>query len=75
MNEEEFTKKFSDCFNQTEASSITAETEFKKLEEWGSMLALIVIAMVDSDCGKTITAEDLKNSRKVKDLFETIQKK
>jgi acyl carrier protein len=75
MTAEEFTLKFAECFNQTEAASIKPGTEFKKLEEWGSMLALIVIAMIDSDFGKTIIAEDLKSANTVSELFEIVNSK
>ena len=57
MSLEDFTQKFAECFYQADPESIKPETEFKKLEEWGSMMALIVIAMVDAEFGKTITAE------------------
>jgi len=72
MNIAEFTQKFAACFSDETAASITPETEFKQLEEWGSMLALIVIAMVDSDYGKTIASEDLKAARTVSDLYQII---
>jgi len=75
MSAEEFTKKFADCFHQTDPLSIKPETEFRKLEEWGSMLALIVIAMIDADFGKTVTADDLKRANTVADLFDTIKSK
>lgn len=75
MLAEEFTQKFAECFYQTDPLSIKADTEFRKLEEWGSMLALIVIAMIDAECGKTITAEDLKNANTVTDLFEIVNSK
>lgn len=71
----EFTQKFADCFYQTDATLIKQDTEFKKLEEWGSMLALIVIAMIDADYGKTISADDLKQADTVADLFEIIKSK
>lgn len=75
MTLEEFVPKFADSFNQTDPATITAHTEFRKLEEWGSMLALIVIAMVDSDYGKTLTADDLKSVNTVQQLFELIKNK
>jgi acyl carrier protein len=75
MELHEFTRKFAECFNQTDISAITPNTEFKALDEWGSMLALIVIAMIDSEYGKTVSSEDLKNANTVADLFETISKK
>lgn len=75
MLAEEFTQKFADCFNQTAPVSINQDTEFRKLEEWGSMMALIVIAMIDSELGKPITAEDLKSANTVADLFEIVKNK
>lgn len=75
MQFEEFRTAFAGCFNQTDANTIDAKTEFKKLEEWGSMLALIVIAMIDSDNGKALNADDLKNATTVQDLFEIVNKK
>ena len=75
MDLQEFVKKFAECFNQTPASHFKPETEYKKLEEWGSMMALIVIAMVDADYGKTITSEDLKQANTIASLFEIAQNK
>ena len=75
MLAKEFTQKFAGCFYQTDPLSIKPETEFRKLEEWGSMLALIVIAMIDAELGKTITAEDLKSANTVADLFEIVNNK
>jgi acyl carrier protein len=72
---EDFTARFAECFYQVESGSIKADTQFKKVEEWGSMMALIVIAMVDAEFGKTITAEDLKSANTVAELFEVIKNK
>ncbi len=47
MELNDFVETMADCFNQTEASEITPSTRFRELEEWGSMMALIVIAMID----------------------------
>lgn len=73
MNIVEFSNKISACFNSGETSQITGSTKFKSLEDWGSMMALIVIAMIDSDYGKTITSEDLKKAETVNDLFEIVK--
>lgn len=75
MNITDFTARFAGCFNTTPANEIQPDTEFKKLEEWGSMMALIVIAMVDGDCNKTITSEDLKEVKTVNDLYALISNK
>jgi acyl carrier protein len=73
MELDNFIKKFAACFHQTDPVLIKGDTAFKQLEEWGSMLALIVIAMVDSDYGKTLHAEDLKNAGTVSQLFDIVK--
>ena len=75
MDLQEFIKKFADCFNQTPAENFKPDTEYKKLEEWGSMMALIVIAMIDADYGKTITSDDLKSALTIASLFEIAKNK
>lgn len=75
MDIREFIEHFAACLSQTPAEAITAETEYKKLGEWSSIFALVVIAMVDSDFGKTIAAEDIRNCRTLRELFETINAK
>ncbi|MBK7149653.1 MAG: acyl carrier protein [Bacteroidetes bacterium] len=71
---EEFTQKFAECFHQTDASEIKPDTKFKNLDEWGSMLALIIIAMIDAEFGKTLSSEDLKAAETVSELFERLRK-
>jgi acyl carrier protein len=75
MELQDFVNRFADCFNQTSASEFKPETKFRNLEEWGSMMALIVIAMIDADFGKTITSEDLKNAGTIESLFEIVKNK
>lgn len=75
MSLQTFVTQFADSFNQTDPATINAQTEFRKLEEWGSMLALLTIAMVDGDYGKTLTAEDLKSVNTVEELYNLINSK
>ena len=75
MHTEEFVQKFADCFHQTNTDAIKSETKFREMEEWGSMMALIVIAMIDADFGKTISADDLKSANTVAELFEIVKNK
>ena len=70
-----FIEKFSACLNHTEPSAISPGTEFKKLDEWSSIFALIVIAMVDADYNKVLTAEDIRSAKSLSDLFNLIQSK
>ena len=70
-----FIEKFSSCLSQPPSTAISPETEFKKLDEWSSIFALIVIGMVDSDYHKVLTADDIRNAKTLSDLFNLIQSK
>jgi len=70
-----FVKQFAECLVNEDSKLITPQTEFKKLEEWGSMMALIVIAMVDSEYNKSVTAEDIHAAKTVEDLFKIVEGK
>jgi acyl carrier protein len=75
MDIKDFISKFAACLNHTDPSAISPATEFKKLDEWSSIFALIVIAMVDSDYNKVLTSEDIKSATTLSELFNLIQAK
>lgn len=47
MDIKEFITNFADQFDDLDASVLAPETEFKALEDWNSLVALSVIAMID----------------------------
>ncbi len=75
MELNEFLENFADQFDDTEASEIKAETIFKELEEWSSLIALSVIAMVDEEYDVTIKGDDIRNSNTIEDLFNIVKSK
>ncbi len=74
MNLNDFTEKFASCFTEKEAKTINQSTEFRKLEEWNSMMALIIISTIDEAFNLTLTANDLRASTTITDLFERLTK-
>ncbi|KPH13675.1 hypothetical protein [Chryseobacterium sp. ERMR1:04] len=75
MNITNFILKFSEQFDDTDTSEFSAETKFKNLDEWSSMLALSIIAMADEEYEKEVTGEDIRNSETIQDLFDILSKK
>ena len=75
MELKEFIENFANQFDDTDASEIKAETVFKELDEWSSLIALSVIAMVDEEYDITIKGDDIRNSNTVEDLFNTVKAK
>lgn len=73
MNLQDFIEKFSEQFDETELSEFSAETEFKKLDEWSSLIALSVIAMVDEEYDVTLKGNDVNDSLTIEDLFNVVK--
>ncbi len=52
-----------------------ADTHFRELDEWSSLISLSIIAMVDDEYGVVIKAADLRNANTVGELFEIVKSK
>lgn len=72
MDVNEFIEKFAEQFEDTPADQIKAETAFRDLDEWSSLIALSVIAMVDEEYGVTLKGDDIKNATTVQDIFNRV---
>ena len=75
MDIKDFIQNFADQFEETDASEITPSTDFKSLDEWSSLTALSVIAMVDDEYDVTIKGDDIRNASTIEDLFNVVQAK
>lgn len=75
MELNDFIKNFANQFDETDASEITADTEFQGLEEWSSLTNMSIIAMVKTQYGKTITGKEIRECETVEDLFNLIASK
>ena len=75
MKLEEFVKNFADQFDDTDPSEIKAETNFRELEEWSSLIALGIIAMVDEEYDITLRGDDIIKATTVEDLFNIVSSK
>lgn len=73
MELKDFIANFAEQFDETDASEITAATEFKTLEEWSSLIALSVIAMVDEEYDVALKGADVRNSNTVEDLYNIVK--
>lgn len=75
MELNDFIEKFAEQFDDTDPSEIKADTKFQDIEEWGSLVALGVIAFVKTEYGKTITGKEIRQCNTVKDLFDVLASK
>ena len=75
MELQECVENFGSQFDETDPSEIQAATAFHELDEWSSLIALSIIAMVDEEYDVTLKGDDIKNAVTVEDLFNTVKAK
>ena len=74
MNIQEFIDNFAAQFDETDPDEIKADTKFKDLDEWSSLTALSIIAMVDDEYDVIIKGNDILKSDTIQDLFAIVEK-
>lgn len=70
-----FIDNFASQFDDTPADQIKPETKFRDLDEWSSLIALSIIAMVDEEYEVLLSGDDVKNAQTIQDIFNTVQAK
>ncbi|MBO5407308.1 MAG: acyl carrier protein [Bacteroidales bacterium] len=72
MEIKEFISNFAEQFDDLDASILSPETEFKALDDWNSLVALSVIAMIDEEYDVTLKGNDITGSNTIQDLYNTV---
>ena len=75
MDVNEFIEHFAEQFEETDAAEFKADTKFHDLDEWSSLMALNIIAMVDEEYDVTLKGVDIENSATIEDLFNNVKSK
>ena len=71
----DFIEHFAEQFDETDANDITATTVFRNLEEWSSLVALSVMAMIDEEYDVQLNGEEMRSAVTVEDLFNIVSTK
>lgn len=75
MTLDEFVKAFAAEFDETPEDVFKVDTEYRTLDEWGSLTALSIIALAMEAFGKKITGADLRSVATIEELYNLIQTK
>ena len=73
MTLDELIKVVAAEFEETPEEQFTADTIFKDMDEWGSLIALSIITTVEEEFDKSITGADLRACNTIKDLYDLIE--
>jgi len=75
MEISKFISNFAAQFDETDIESFTAETQFREIDEWSSLLALSVMAMLDEEYDVMIKGDEMRNSKTIQDLYDIVNSK
>lgn len=75
MELNEFIAHFAEQFEETEASVFTPQTVFHELDEYSSLIALSIIAMIDEEYDVTIKGNDMRAAVTIEDLYNIVKSK
>lgn len=75
MTLDEFVSAFAAEFDDTPEESFNADTRYKELDEWSSLVALSIISMVDDEMDKRLTGADLRSCSTIEELFNLVESK
>jgi acyl carrier protein len=74
MEIKEFINKLEVEFEEIKDGALNPETNFRDIDEWSSMHALIIIALIDVEYDVTVGGEDLVKMETILDLFDFVEK-
>lgn len=75
MEIKEFIENFASQFDDTPMEEFKAETQFRDLDEWSSLMALSIIAMVDEEYDVTLKGDDMKAANTIEELYQIVKSK
>ena len=75
MNIQDFITNFAEQFDETEVGVFNPSTKYRDLDEWSSMLALSILAMVDDEYDVQLKAEEIRATTTIQELFDLVQSK
>ena len=70
-----FIQNFADQFEDVDINTLSPETSFRDLDEWSSLIALSVLAMIDEEYDVQLKGEEMRNAKTVQQLFDLVQSK
>ena len=69
MDIHSFIEKFPEAIEVEDVEALTAETDFRELEEWSSLSVMLLIAFYDEEFGKEITEKDIRTAHNIRELY------
>lgn len=74
MDTQKFVEDFASLLRKTPRETLSAETRFKELPEWNSLLALSLIALVEDEYDVLLKSTDVRDAETLGELAAAVAK-
>ncbi len=75
MDIQEFINNFADQLDETTVDQLKADTRYRELPDWSSLVALSVIAMIDDEYDIILKGEEMRATNTIGELCNLVASK
>ncbi len=75
MEIKDFIQNFADQFEDTEIDVFSPDINYRELDEWSSLIALSVLAMIDEEYDVQLKGEEMRATKTIQELFDLVSSK
>lgn len=75
MEIKEFIANIAEQFDVVENVDLSGDTRFRELEGYTSLVALMIITMIDEEYGVVLSGDDMKKIVTIQELFDLVNSK
>lgn len=72
---EKFITLFAEQFDDTQRSLFTPETKFRDLDEWNSLAALLIMAMINEEYNVLLKGDEMRGAETIEELYNLVASK
>ena len=70
-----FMAQIAEQYDEVDVALLTPETAFRKVEGWTSLVALMIITMIDEEYGVVLTGDEMKTAATLQELYDLVASK
>ena len=75
MEINDFILHFAEQFDDLDEAQLSPETRFRDLDDWSSLIALSVLAMIDEEYDIQLKVSEMRSANTIQELFDLINSK
>lgn len=72
MDFKNFIEQFAEQFDDVDVEQLNSATRFRELDGYTSLVALLIITMIDEEYDVTVTGDDMKQQVTIGDLYNLV---